>query len=87
VSATPSSLVHVALIVRRTARAGFGFAAASTFGPVLAAWLYAAAGDDSVWYACGGLGVLLAAGFASLRAPIVAQSTPATTVVEEGSAA
>ena len=63
------------------------FAAASTVGPILAAWLYAAAGGDSVWYACGGLGVLLAAGFAGLRAPVVAQSTAATTIVEEGSAA
>ena len=63
------------------------FAAASTFGPVLAAWLYAAAGGDSVWYACGGLGLLLGAGFAALRAPAVVQSTAATTIVEEGSVA
>jgi predicted MFS family arabinose efflux permease len=64
-----------------------GFAAASTLGPILASWLYAAAGGNSVWYACGGLGLLLGAGFAVLRAPAVVQSAPATTIVEEGSVA
>lgn len=43
------------------------FAAASTVGPVAAAWLYAAAGPDSVWFGCGLLGGLLALGFARLR--------------------
>jgi predicted MFS family arabinose efflux permease len=62
------------------------FAAASTVGPICAAWLYAAAGSDSVWYACGGLGVLLAAGFASVKASAVA-STSARTPVEETFAA
>ncbi len=40
------------------------FACASTFGPALSASLYGAAGPDSVWYACGALGGLLAGCFA-----------------------
>jgi predicted MFS family arabinose efflux permease len=62
------------------------FAAASTVGPILAAWLYAAAGADSVWYACGVLGVLLAAGFIGVR-QTARSSTAATTVEEERPAA
>jgi predicted MFS family arabinose efflux permease len=58
------------------------FASASTLGPILAAWLYAAAGADSVWYACGGLGVLLAAGFASVRASAVTCTTASATAEE-----
>ncbi len=46
---------------------GLAFAFASTVGPTLAASLYAAAGPDSVWYACGGLGALLAAAFSLLK--------------------
>jgi predicted MFS family arabinose efflux permease len=48
------------------------FAAASTVGPMAAAWLYTAAGCDAVWYACGALGLLLGAAFAATRAPAVA---------------
>ena len=63
------------------------FASASTLGPILAAWLYVAAGGAAVWYACGALGVLLAAGFSSLREPGCAQSAPAGGIAEEESAA
>jgi predicted MFS family arabinose efflux permease len=43
------------------------FAAATTFGPALATRLWDAAGPDWVWYACAGLGVLVATGFARMR--------------------
>jgi predicted MFS family arabinose efflux permease len=46
---------------------GLAFAVASAAGPTLASGLYAAAGPDSVWYACGCLGILLATAFSLLR--------------------
>ncbi len=63
------------------------FASASTFGPALAALLYAAAGGAAVWYACLALGLLLALGFLSLREAGSAQAGAESALAEESPAA
>lgn len=75
---------HPAALGEYQGLVGLAFATASMVGPMASTWLYAVAGADSVWYACGVLGVLLAAGFASLRSP---GAVSAATEAEEARAA
>jgi len=43
------------------------FALAMIVGPLVGAWVYNSAGPDALWFGCGALGVLLAAGFTVLN--------------------
>jgi predicted MFS family arabinose efflux permease len=47
-------------------RMSLAFSAATALGPLLGMGLYAWAGGDSVWYACGLLGVVLCAAFVQM---------------------
>ena len=47
---------------------GLSFALAMIVGPIVGSWVYNSAGPDVVWYACGVLGLVLAAGFTLLIA-------------------
>jgi predicted MFS family arabinose efflux permease len=67
----------VTLVAGRAGPAGQGryqglltlsFALATIVGPLLGSWIYNSAGPDMLWFGCGVLGVVLAAGFTLLIA-------------------
>jgi hypothetical protein len=47
---------------------GLSFALAMIVGPLVGSWVYNSAGPDLLWFGCGVLGVVLAAGFTLLIA-------------------